>query len=283
MQDCLDHPEKWWRDPLIYRFGHRQPLTTIGCREYKSPSMHAVFYLQPDGAREAWIHFDLHGPRDLVGHSLEVMRNRLTLGHTSQSDVYRSFVRQTGDTGAASPPTNYDYRTNLDRYVSRTFAPHNFITAAFSSAAVSAIHRGDAWGRGPERYLNHFEGKVVRHSIRETIEFGAAALLHQEQTFVPSTSDRMGARTRSAVYHAFFVPERNGDELAFPRVAAAFGTGMMVSHWHPWMRKEPSPGLIAGMILSKYVGESLWREFRPDVKRAVRKGRDRLTHADRIP
>src|SRR5690242_133149 len=64
LQQCMQNPDKWSKDPLLYRFGHHGPFSTIGCRERTSPSVHVVFYARPDGSREAWIHFDLYGPQN---------------------------------------------------------------------------------------------------------------------------------------------------------------------------------------------------------------------------
>ncbi len=278
LQECLDHPEKWFRDPLIYRFGHRAPFTTIGCRELRSPSMHAVFYLQPDGSREAWIHFDLHQPHDLTGHSLEVIRNRLTLGHTSQADVYRSYLEHSDADSEDLPPKTYDYATNARLLYKKTFGPHYLTGAALTVIAVSNIHHSELWGQGTERYFNHFGGKVTRNAIQQSIEFGTAALLQQEQRFVPSTEDRVVRRVGSALYKSFFVPGHNGDELAFPRIAAAVGTSLLVEQWHPWMNRAPNPWLMAGVLLSKYVADSLWREFKPDIKYRLKKSQKLLKH-----
>ena len=271
LQTCLDHPEKWSRDPLLYRFGHRAPLTTIGCREYGTPSMHAVFYLQPDGSREAWIHFDLHDPRDLVGHSLEVIRNRLTLGHTSQADVYRSFITHADDATVTVPPRTYDYSSHAREYYNATFGRRFLVGAMISSMASTAMDRSGQWGHGADLYTNHLSAKLARHTIQQSIEFGAAALLQQEERFVPSPDQRIRSRIKSALYRSFFVPGHNGAELAFPRIAAAFGTGFIVENWHPWIREQQNPWVVSSTILARYVAVSFWREFRPDIKTALKK------------
>lgn len=268
---CLAHPEKWSRDPLLYRFGHRQPFSTIGCRERATPSMHMVFYLKPDGSREAWIHFDLHHPHDLLGHSEEVFRNRLTLGHTSQDDVYRSFLQHDINSSAAPRSSTYDFRSEAANYYNLTFGKGAFAGAGFTAALVTTLRPSANWGDGAERYSNRFARNLARHTMQESIEFGASALVRQREVFVVSQDDRIGHRIRSALYYSFFVPGHNGDELAFPRIAAAFGTGFLADQWHPWCRHSPSPWMQTSFVLSSYVAQSFWHEFRPDVKNALKK------------
>jgi len=92
LRNCVSNPARWANNSSSWRFGHRTPESTISCRELATPSLHVVFYPQADGSRTARVHFDLHGPRNPVGHLSEVLRNGLSNGRTSQYDVYCSLI-----------------------------------------------------------------------------------------------------------------------------------------------------------------------------------------------
>ena len=51
LQTCRSNPEHWQEDPLLFRFGHSHPFSTIGCRERTSPSLHVFFTAVP---MDAW-------------------------------------------------------------------------------------------------------------------------------------------------------------------------------------------------------------------------------------
>ncbi len=278
LKDCLADSEKWLKDPLISRFGHGHPFSTIGCRERTSPSAHVVFYRKEDGTRQAWIHFDLYGPRNILGHATEVIRNRLTFGRTSQYDVYRSLVEHSTHDDIEVPSTRYDFASHLTQYLSSTFGPKPIASAMFSASVRSRFHSDGSklTAHGFGAYGNHVAENLARRTIQQSIEFGAASLLQQEEAFTSSHEQQTGRRIRSALYHSFFVPGRNGDEFAFPRLAAAVGTSLIVSEWHPWQQEKTNPWLQTAAILSKYIARSFYKEYKPEVKMAIGKGKKLL-------
>ena len=270
LENCLNHPEKWSKDPLLYRFGHHGALSSIGCRERTSPSMHVVFFRQPDGSREAWIHFDLYGPQNVAGHTTEVLRNRSIFGRTSQYNVYRGLVRN--HQGAMEePPRTYDYKAHATEYLHSTFGPGAVTAAMFTGSVSTTLNHSSVWGDGTERYTNHFVANLARHTIRQSIEFGSGALLQQDDSFTRSGEQQIGRRIRSALYHSLFVPGHTSNELAVPRIAAAIGTGWIEHSWHPWQRDQVNPWVETSRILGSYVLRSFWHEFEPDIKNKVSK------------
>jgi hypothetical protein len=270
LKNCLNDPEHWTIDPLIFRFGHTSPLSTVGCRERTSPSLHIVFYQRPDGSRQARLHFDLYGPHNPLGHFSELLKNRLTFGRTSQYDVYRNLVKNESEDNTPVPERRYDYASHAREYLNATFGPKAIASAMFSAGASATFSRSDVWGDGFDRYSNRFEANIVRQTMRRSIEFGTAALLQQEQAFTSSQEETTGRRIRSALYHSFFVQGRNGNEFAFPRVAAAVGTGFIVHNWHPWQQQDINPWMQTTSILSRYVLQSFWQEFKPDIKSTLK-------------
>ncbi len=131
------------------------------------------------------------------------------------------------------------------------------------------------WGAGRERYANRMEAAIVRRTMQQTIEFAVGAALQQDETFQTSGEEALGRRMRSALYHSLFVKGRGGEELAFPRIAAALGTSWVTSNWHPWRTDSQNVWVGTAVVLSQYAVRSYWYEFRPDIKRELARLRRR--------
>jgi hypothetical protein len=273
LQECLGNPSRWSKDSVLLRFGHTHPLSTIGCRERSNPSLHVVFYPRDDGSREARIHFDLYGPQKPLEHLTEVVKNRLTFGRTSQYDVHRNLVRERSQDNVPVPPRLYDYTYQATKYLNATLSPKSVTAAMMSASATATFNHSAEWGRGFDRYRNRFAANMVRQTVRNSIEFGAGAILQQEQGFVSSADNRFIRRIGSVFYHSFFVPGRGTNELSFPRVAAAVGTGWLVHEWHPWQQGSVNPWMETSRILSSYVIRSAVQEFKPELRRAAERAK----------
>jgi hypothetical protein len=128
-------------------------------------------------------------------------------------------------------------------------------------------------GRGPGALglTDRVSTNLIRTTLVQSIEFGAAAFVQQEQGFSPSGEHGFGRRARSALYRSLFVPGRGGDELAFPRIAAAIGTPWAMRQWHPGRETAPDPWVQAALLFGRYIARSYWTEFKPDIMRALRK------------
>jgi hypothetical protein len=277
LKDCREQGLKWAQDSILFRLAHLHAASSISCRERSSPSMHVVSYPMADGSIETRIHFDLHGPNNPLGHFGEIVRNRLTFGRTSEYAVYRGLVRSRKDPNTAVPAPAYNYSAHAADFYKAAFGPRVFATAVLVGAARSAVSRNPNWGDGRARYVNRIEANLANNAIRQAIEFGVAAALQQRQTAGRSNEEQFGKRMKSALYRSFIVPGRGGDELAFPRIAAALGAGWTAHAWHPWSVQAPDPWVGTAINLSRYVLRSYWREFRPDIKQQFDRGRRLFT------
>src|SRR5262249_23613581 len=149
--------------------------------ERSSPDLHIVFHRTASGEREAWAHFDLHGPQNTLLHLTEVLRNRLTFGRTSEYEVYSGLVRRDPQSLEPLPPPRYDLSEHAKQYLRSTFAPETLGVGAALSAAGTAL-RGVVQGEPSENvYSDRVVGKLARNVMAKSIDFGASAFLQQEQ------------------------------------------------------------------------------------------------------
>ena len=205
---------------------------------------------------------------------MEVVKNRLTFGRTSEYEVYRGLVRANPTDDATLLKSRYDLKAHAKKYLHDAFGPGAISMAVTSGAASSAfygIRNGFEFGNGP--YVDRIARNLARNGIAQTIEFSWSAFLQQDQAFSPSGKRGFGGRLRSATYRTLFVKGRGGNELAFPRIAAAMGTPWVMQPWHP---NRPGavtadPWAQVGLIFAHYLARSYWAEFRPDIMRKVHK------------
>ena len=271
LQQCRNNPAHWHNDPLLFRFGHLHPFSTIGCRERSSPSLHVVFYELPNGESEARVHFDLYGPQNTVGHAAEVFRNRMTFGRTSEFEVYRGLMRTNPNASEPAPEAKYDLSAHARHYLHNAFGPGAIGMAVASGMATLTLHRATGLGSDTDRYVDRVSTNLIRNATSQSIEFASAAFLQQEERFSPSGQPGFGRRMRSAAYRTLFVPGRGGDELAFPRIAAALGTPWAMRQWHPDLEAPPDPWMQSAIIFGQYALRSYWAEFKPEITRLLRK------------
>ncbi len=278
LQLCETSPN-WQKDPIIFRLAHKGARTSIGCREKASPSLHAVFYKTAEGGREAWVHFDLHGPQNPMVHMTEVFRNRMTFGRTSQEDVRRGLVRThlgllpaDQQRSEVVPMVRYDLREHTRQYLENVLSPGGMTTSIASGFAILEMRRAMGAHVTNRSMTQRVARNLVRNGVSQTIEYGTAAFLQQEQAYVPSMANGFGRRSRDAFYRTFIVPGRDGQELAFPRIAAAIGTPWVMREWSQGRTvPPPNPWMQSAFMLGRYVARSYWAEFGPDVKQALRK------------
>ena len=117
----------------------------------------------------------------------------------------------------------------------------------------------------------------MRNGVWQSIEFGTAAFLQQDQTFRASREQGTWKRSRTALYRTLFVPGRQGDELAFPRIAASMGTPLVMRPFHPGVTAVPNPWLQSAVMMGRYLILSYWTEFKPDIQEKLK----RTFHLDR--
>lgn len=138
------------------------------------------------------------------------------------------------------------------------------------SASASSAVQMTLTGISARSYYQRSVANIARKTISGSIEFGASGLLQRDEQFTPSTEQGFRRRAEHAANQAFFAREGNKNELAYRRLAAAFGTAWLTEAWHPWQKKEPGSWTEVCLILGRYV---LRRTKQVTPKAARRDGR----------
>ena len=103
--------------------------------------------------------------------------------------------------------------------------------------------------------------------IRGTLEYGASALLHEDNRYVPSLDTGFLKRTRHAIASTFVARNDAGHEhFAYSRFGSAFGAAFISRIWQPPSRSGAGDAVYSfGITMANGIGWDILREFWPDV------------------
>src|ERR1041385_1485897 len=119
-------------------------------------------------------------------------------------------VAQTADPGGsgtpAPPSTQPSYSPltgdeRLHRYVQSMVGPMSWVTGAFSAGFGQLRNRPEEWGQGARGFGLRMGSGFATRVTRETIGYGVAGLLHEDNRFFRSeetTTDRKSTRLNSS-------------------------------------------------------------------------------------
>lgn len=161
----------------------------------------------------------------------------------------------------------------VDLYIHSITNPDSVAGPAFGAAINQARNEPPEWGQGAEGYGVRFASSYGRMLIGRTIRFGVAAVDHEDPRFYHSDETGFWRRARFATVHYFIVRTDGGSQIpAFSRFAGVYGAAFISNEWYPASRANTSHALLRGTTaLSAGLGWNVFREFWPDIKRALRK------------
>ena len=156
-------------------------------------------------------------------------------------------------------------------YLKDTYDPLTFVGAAFSGGIDQLRNEPHEWEQGGRGYARRFGSWFGQVGIKDTIQFGVAALDGEDPRYHPSKRKGMWARSCYAVGQTFFpYKAKGGRMLAYSMVTGALSSGLIANAWYPDSRNSWGDGLArGGALVSGDIGNNLFQEFWPDIKAKV--------------
>jgi hypothetical protein len=176
-----------------------------------------------------------------------------------------------GQTPTTAPaPTEFQPMTQKERFhhfVAGTFNAESVLRAAAGAAILQATNTPAEWGQGGDGYARRFGNGYAQHIMRQTIAYGAADLLHEDNRYLPS--ERTGAmpRLKYAVESTFLARKDDGTRrLSYSRLGSVFAVAFISRDWQPPSNNDTQSALMSvGTVLGSEVGFNVAREFLPKV------------------
>jgi hypothetical protein len=278
LKSCLTDTTTWSKDPLMFRLAHTHATEIQSCRENSSPSMHAIFRKVPDEPLQAWVHLDGHGAQtseSRMVHFGEFIYHKITLRTNNQDRMFENLQRSFSSS-LQTPPDSETPQTGRERFAFFTAKTltraQPWAASVVSSAFTSMFSPSDVWGRGTDRFTNHFVASFSQRLVTYGLQSGAAAALHEDLRYKPSLSGNVWKRSAHALFSTVVLETPRGNDIAYANIIAAVGSGVVINTYHPGQENFTHPGAwkLAGFNLLGFAQGNLWNEFKPDIKHLVR-------------
>lgn len=284
LKSCLRDTATWSKDPLMFRLAHTHATEIQSCRENSSPSMHAVFLKSSHEPLQTWVHLDGHGAQtseSRMVHLGEFIYHKLTLRTNDQDEMFENLQRSFSSSLQA-PPDPGPPLTGRDRFTlfaSKTLTRAQPYAASVASSAFQLLIPSEVWGRGVDGFTNHLAASFTERMVTYGLQSAAAAALHEDVRYRPSTSSNVWKRTGHALISTVVLETPRGNDIAFANIIAAAGSGIAINRYHPGREISARPGAwnVAALNLLGFAQGNLWTEFKPDIKHLVRR---KLLHRD---
>jgi len=162
----------------------------------------------------------------------------------------------------AAPPGHPRWRDFRHKVAGAPAVARGAAGAAFGQLR-NAPHE---WGQGAGGFAKRFASGLGQHAVKESIELGMGAWLHENLHYQPSNLHQTWPRVEYALKTTFIVPriDRPGKTFAVSRVSSNLGAGIISRAWQPASTAGIGAGLLSGGLgVAADVGFNMVREFWP--------------------
>ena len=169
-----------------------------------------------------------------------------------------------------SPMTRYE---RLENYASRLVSLENILRSAAAAGISQAEDTPKEWRGGAEAYGWRVGNSFAQHVIRESLQYGLSATLHEDNRYFASGRSGFISRTKYAVMSTLLARHDNGSRsFSFSRIGGAAGAAFISREWQPRSTNSAGDGAVSfGISMGATMGFNVFREFWPDLKRHLHK------------
>jgi hypothetical protein len=149
------------------------------------------------------------------------------------------------------------------QYINQLFSPFSFVESAVSAAFGQWRDRPPEWRQGAEGYGRRFASSFAQHITQETLKFGLASLLHEDNRYVPSGQAKLAPRLLYALESTF---RSRGDDglrqVSYSNIGSLAGASLISRTWQPRSTGSAGDGAVNfGVSVIFAAGMNVGREF----------------------
>lgn len=159
----------------------------------------------------------------------------------------------------------------FELYLDETYGPASWLASASTAGIRQWLGSPPEWEQGMKGYGRRFASSMGESAIKNTVQFGVGAALREDPRYFPSARRGVVPRAWHAVSFTFAPRNDNGERtLGLSRIAGAATAGFVSNTWYPERLSDTSHAMSrTGITLGGDAAVNLFREFWPDIKRAV--------------
>jgi hypothetical protein len=159
------------------------------------------------------------------------------------------------------PPLTASGRAKL--YVSGLINSFSFVESAAGAGFGQWRDRPPEWRQGAAGYGRRFASSFAQHATGETLKFGLASLLHEDNRFVPSGRTKLPSRLLYALESTFQSRDDNGQrQVSYSNLGSLAGASLLSRTWQPKSTGGAGNGAVAfGISVVFAAGVNVAHEF----------------------
>jgi len=170
----------------------------------------------------------------------------------------------------------FDWQARWQHYLHRTYSWERLGFLAADSAFEQLMGEPREWGRRPHSFAYRYSAGLGGRVVRNSIELGAGAALHEDIRFRPSGARTFRGRIKYAFWQAFTGQRDGRRAFAYSRLAGTAGGTLAISLWEPRPLTASRFFEGVGFGFAGHLQNSFLNEFSGDLKAAGRAVRRKI-------
>jgi len=171
-----------------------------------------------------------------------------------------------------APPPAYVTPTHGETfhyYVRHTFSVESLVRSAAGAGISQLTHTPSEWGQGTVGYARRYGNSYAEHIIRQTVIYGAATALGEDNRYFRSERKGFGPRVMYGIESTFLTRRPGGKRrFAYSRVIGTLATAFISREWQPHSTNgAQNAWSFFASSTGTEVGFNVAREFFPNVLR----------------
>jgi hypothetical protein len=149
------------------------------------------------------------------------------------------------------------------QYIHALINPFAFVESSVSAGFGQWRDRPEEWRQGAAGYGRRFASSFAQHATQETLKFGLASLLHEDNRFVPSGKTKFVPRLLYALESTFQSRDDNGvRQVSYSNIGSLAGASLISRTWQPRSTGGAGNGAVNfGVSIIFAAGINVGREF----------------------
>lgn len=149
------------------------------------------------------------------------------------------------------------------QYLDELFSPFAFVESAASAGFGQWRDRPPEWRQGAAGYGRRFASSFAQHATQETLKFGLASLLHEDNRYIPSGQTKLASRLLYALESTFQSRDDNGlRQVSYSNIGSLAGASLISRAWQPRSDGGAGNGAVNfGVSIIFAAGLNVGREF----------------------
>ena len=170
--------------------------------------------------------------------------------------------------GSTAVTPEYQPMTASERarkYLIGAFGPLAILRAAAAGGIAQWTETPKEWRVGPQAYGDRFGNAFAKHVMREALEYGASAALHEDNRYFRSGKSGFGNRLVYALTSTVLARHDDGDRYVSASRLLSYAAAASLSRlWQPPSTSRlANAGRVFGITLGVEAGFNVAREFFP--------------------